>query len=159
MEALRYGILSSSSIAPRFIAGVRAANAGQILALSSRDSEKARLKADQWQIPRAYGSHKALLELRRQNVRGDEYGKHAFHDVAEQREQTAGHAAQARHVGGADVAAAGFAGIDTLERFGDDKAERHCAKEEGKDDTEGKNEMAHEAFPCWKVAGRSAIPF
>lgn len=62
MEALRYGILSTSSIAPRFIAGVRAANAGQILALSSRDSEKARLKADQWQIPRAYGSHKALLE-------------------------------------------------------------------------------------------------
>ena len=45
MEALRYGILSTSSIAPRFIAAVRQAGAGEILALSSRSAEKAREKA------------------------------------------------------------------------------------------------------------------
>ena len=62
MEQLRYGILSTSSIAPRFIAAVRAADSGQILALSSRTLEKAMEKAQQWQIPRAYGSHMELLE-------------------------------------------------------------------------------------------------
>ena len=59
---LRYGILSTSSIAPRFIAAVREAKAGEILALSSRSEEKAQEKAQLWQIPRAYGSHNALLE-------------------------------------------------------------------------------------------------
>ena len=59
---LRYGIVSTSSIAPRFIAAVRAAGAGEILALSSRTLEKAREKAALWNVPRAYGSHTALLE-------------------------------------------------------------------------------------------------
>lgn len=62
MEQLRFGILSTSSIAPRFIAAVREANAGQILALSSRTVEKAKEKAALWEIPRFYGSHDALLE-------------------------------------------------------------------------------------------------
>ena len=56
-----YGILSTSSIAPRFIAAVRAGQAGEILALSSRSEEKAKEKALQWEIPRAYGSHEVLL--------------------------------------------------------------------------------------------------
>ena len=59
---LHYGILSTSSIAPRFIAALRAANAGNILALSSRSLEKAREKAAQWDIPVYYGSHRELLE-------------------------------------------------------------------------------------------------
>ena len=59
---LRYGILSTSSIAPRFIAAVRQVSAGQILAVSSRSLEKAREKAQQWEIPKAYGSHMELLE-------------------------------------------------------------------------------------------------
>ena len=58
---LRYGILSTSSIAPRFIAAVRAAGAGEIVALSSRTLEKAREKAALWNIPKAYGSHEELL--------------------------------------------------------------------------------------------------
>ena len=61
MKHLRYGILSTSSIAPRFIAAVRAAGAGDILALSSRTLEKAKEKAAQWNIPTAYGSHEELL--------------------------------------------------------------------------------------------------
>lgn len=59
---LHYGILSTSSIAPRFIAGVRASGAGEIVALSSRTLEKAREKAALWDIPTAYGSHEALLQ-------------------------------------------------------------------------------------------------
>lgn len=58
---LRYGILSTSSIAPRFIAGVRQADAGEILALSSRTLQKAQEKARLWEIPKAYGSHEELL--------------------------------------------------------------------------------------------------
>lgn len=62
MEQLRFGILSTSSIAPRFIAAVRATQAGQILAVSSRTKDKAAQKAKEWGIPKAYGSHRELLE-------------------------------------------------------------------------------------------------
>ena len=58
---LHYGILSTSSIAPRFIAAVRASGKGEIVALSSRTLEKAREKAKEWNIPTAYGSHAELL--------------------------------------------------------------------------------------------------
>jgi predicted dehydrogenase len=58
---IRFGILSTSSIAPRFVAGVRAVEAGEIVALSSRSQEKAEEKARLWDIPKAYGSHEALL--------------------------------------------------------------------------------------------------
>lgn len=58
---LRYGILSTSSIAPRFIAAVRAAGVGSIAAVSSRTYEKAKEKAELWDIPKAYGSHDELL--------------------------------------------------------------------------------------------------
>ena len=62
MEKLRFGILSTSSIAPRFIAALRESGLGQVVALSSRSLEKAQQKAAQWQIPIAYGSHEALLQ-------------------------------------------------------------------------------------------------
>ncbi len=65
---LRYGILSTSSIAPRFIAAVRAADAGKIVALSSRSLEKAQEKAKEWAIPTAYGSHEDLLQDKRINI-------------------------------------------------------------------------------------------
>ena len=58
---LCYGILSTSSIAPRFIAAVRESGKGRIVALSSRTEEKAREKAALWNIPTAYGSHEELL--------------------------------------------------------------------------------------------------
>ena len=68
MNKLHYGILSTSSIAPRFIAAVRAAGAGEIVALSSRTLEKAREKAAQWEIPKAYGSHAELLADQEVNI-------------------------------------------------------------------------------------------
>ena len=68
MEKLYFGILSTSSIAPRFIAAVRAAGAGEVVAISSRSLEKAREKARLWQIPTAYGNHNELLLDKRINV-------------------------------------------------------------------------------------------
>lgn len=65
---LCYGILSTSSIAPRFVAAVHAAGAGEIVAVSSRSLEKAQEKAAQWQIPKAYGSHRELLEDEEVNI-------------------------------------------------------------------------------------------
>lgn len=65
---LRYGILSTSSIAPRFIAAVRSAGAGEIIALSSRTLEKAKEKAALWDIPKAYGSHEELLRDKDVNI-------------------------------------------------------------------------------------------
>lgn len=62
MQQLRYGILSTSSIAPRFISAVRISGAGEIVAVSSRTLQKAEEKAAQWDIPKAYGSHRELLE-------------------------------------------------------------------------------------------------
>ena len=62
MKKLNFGILSTSSIAPRFIAALREAKVGNLLALSSRSLEKAKEKAEQWDIPTAYGSHLELLE-------------------------------------------------------------------------------------------------
>ncbi|MBR5529822.1 MAG: Gfo/Idh/MocA family oxidoreductase [Oscillospiraceae bacterium] len=59
---LRYGILSTSSIAPRFVAAVRACGKGEIVALSSRTLEKAQEKAAAWDIPKAYGAHEELLK-------------------------------------------------------------------------------------------------
>lgn len=65
---LCYGILSTSSIAPRFIAAVRESGKGSIMALSSRSLEKAQEKAAQWEIPTAYGSHEELLQDARINI-------------------------------------------------------------------------------------------
>ena len=62
MTELRYGILSTSSIAPRFIVAVREVNAGKIVAVSSRTLEKAQEKAAQWDVEKAYGSHAELLQ-------------------------------------------------------------------------------------------------
>ena len=58
---MNIGILSTSSIAPRFIAAVREEGSFQITALSSRTREKAEEKAKTWDIPKAYGSHEELL--------------------------------------------------------------------------------------------------
>ena len=58
---MKIGILSTSSIAPRFIAAVREEGSFRIVALSSRTQEKAEEKAKAWGIPKAYGSHEALL--------------------------------------------------------------------------------------------------
>ncbi len=61
MGNLRFGFLSTSSIAPRFLAALRESGAGEAVAISSRTLEKARQKAEQWGIAKAYGIHEELL--------------------------------------------------------------------------------------------------
>ena len=61
MNKLCFGILSTSSIAPRFIKGLQATKCCEASALASRSFDKAREKAAQWQVPKAYGSYEELL--------------------------------------------------------------------------------------------------
>lgn len=59
---VNYGILSTSSITPRFIAAVRDSRGSQVTALASRSLEMAKEKAELWQVPKAYGSYEELLK-------------------------------------------------------------------------------------------------
>ncbi|MCK6551124.1 Gfo/Idh/MocA family oxidoreductase [Myxococcota bacterium] len=58
---LRWGILGTASIAPAIIRGIRAANAGVVAAVASRDATRAEAFATTHAIPRAFGSYDALL--------------------------------------------------------------------------------------------------
>lgn len=58
---LRYGILSTASIVPRFINALRESGSGEAVAIASRSPEKAREKAAQWNIEKSYGSYEELL--------------------------------------------------------------------------------------------------
>jgi Predicted dehydrogenases and related proteins len=61
MKILRYGILSTASIVPRFINALRESGSGEVVAVASRSAEKAREKANQWNIEKSYGSYEELL--------------------------------------------------------------------------------------------------
>ena len=61
MKTYKYGILSTASIVPRFIGGLRDSGTGTVVAIASRDGDKARQKADEWGIPKSYGSYEALI--------------------------------------------------------------------------------------------------
>ena len=61
MKTYKYGILSTASIVPRFIGALRESGTGTVVAIASRGEEKARQKADEWGIPKSYGSYEALI--------------------------------------------------------------------------------------------------
>lgn len=61
MAKIRYGIVSTAQVAPRFIEGVRLAGNGEVVAVSSRSFEAAQEFAQQHDIPKAYGSLTGLL--------------------------------------------------------------------------------------------------
>jgi predicted dehydrogenase len=59
---LRFGILSTADIAVRkVIPGMRRSTRGEVVAIASRDGERARVVADQLGIPRSHASYEALL--------------------------------------------------------------------------------------------------
>lgn len=60
-KKLRYGILSTASIVPRFVQALRLSGTGEAVAIASRSIEKARAKAAEWEIPKSYGSYEELL--------------------------------------------------------------------------------------------------
>lgn len=60
--AVRYGIVSTSQIVPRFVEGIRASEAGVVSAISARCLDRAQKMADELDIPKAYGSYQELFE-------------------------------------------------------------------------------------------------
>lgn len=62
-EKLRFGVLSTASIArSAFIPGVQNARRAEIAAVASRDYAKAKDTAEQFDIPKAYGTYEELLK-------------------------------------------------------------------------------------------------
>ncbi len=59
---MKYGILSTASIAERFIAGVRENGEDEIYAIASRSEEKAREYARKHNIPHFYGTYEQLYD-------------------------------------------------------------------------------------------------
>ncbi len=58
---LRYGIVSTASIVPRFVKGVQDSNNSTVVAIASRNLEKAKTFAQNLHIEKAYGSYEALF--------------------------------------------------------------------------------------------------
>ena len=59
---LRWGILSTARIGrQRFVPGVRAGTEGEVVAIASRDPQRAQAAAAELGIPRAHGAYEALL--------------------------------------------------------------------------------------------------
>ena len=88
-------------------------------------------------------SYEAVQELIGQDMYGDENRERALHDVAEQREHAAGPAAEAGHIGGADIAAAGLARVDAFDALCDDETEGDGTEKECTGHAEGKSEIGH----------------
>src|SRR3954466_11961244 len=60
---LRWGILGCARITRRgLIPGIRASSRGHLQALASRDLETARAWAAEFEIPRAHGTYRALID-------------------------------------------------------------------------------------------------
>lgn len=59
---LRIGILGTAQIARQFITGVRPSKVVDVVAVASRDAERARAYAAEFDIARSHGSYEALLD-------------------------------------------------------------------------------------------------
>ena len=59
--ALRWGVLGAGKIAGRFSAAVGARTRGEVVAVGSRDTDRARAFAEQHGVPVAHGSYEALV--------------------------------------------------------------------------------------------------
>lgn len=58
---IHWGILSTAHINRRVIPAIRHSSRGHLMAVASRDLDRAREYASQWHIPHAYGSYEDLL--------------------------------------------------------------------------------------------------
>ncbi|SET45213.1 Predicted dehydrogenase [Enterococcus malodoratus] len=59
---IRYGVLSTAQVVPRFVAGVKESQDGIVTAIASRGIEKARKMAQELAIPTAFGSYEELCQ-------------------------------------------------------------------------------------------------
>jgi predicted dehydrogenase len=60
-ERLRWGLLSTANINRAVIPPLRTSQRNELTAVASRDGERARAYAQQWNIPRTFDSYEALL--------------------------------------------------------------------------------------------------
>ena len=61
MRTLRWGLMGTARINRSIVPALRAARGHELVAVASRDGEKARVHAEQWGIPRVVTSYEALL--------------------------------------------------------------------------------------------------
>jgi Predicted dehydrogenases and related proteins len=61
MEKLKWGLLSTARINRSVIPPMRLSKRSELLAVASRDQNKAEAYAKKWDIPRAFGSYEAML--------------------------------------------------------------------------------------------------
>ncbi|MEO1768658.1 Gfo/Idh/MocA family protein [Candidatus Enterococcus ferrettii] len=59
---IRYGIISTAQVVPRFVAGVKESMDGEVTAIASRQLAKAEKMAQELAIPNAYGSYEELCQ-------------------------------------------------------------------------------------------------
>ncbi|UJF16451.1 Gfo/Idh/MocA family oxidoreductase [Jeotgalibaca sp. MA1X17-3] len=62
MKILNYGIISSASIVPRFVAALKESNHSQAVAIGASNLSKAQKMANELGIKKAYGSYKEVYE-------------------------------------------------------------------------------------------------
>ncbi|MGX7131178.1 MULTISPECIES: Gfo/Idh/MocA family protein [Enterococcus] len=60
--SIRYGIVSTARIVPRFVAGVKESREGEVAAIAARELERAEKMAKELEIPTAYGSYEELFQ-------------------------------------------------------------------------------------------------
>jgi D-xylose 1-dehydrogenase (NADP+, D-xylono-1,5-lactone-forming) len=60
-RTIRWGVLSTARINRLVLAGAREADGAEVVAVASRDTQRAHAYAQEHQIPRAHGSYEALL--------------------------------------------------------------------------------------------------
>ena len=58
---INYGIVSTASIVPRFVTGIKESAEGQVVAIAARELDKAQKMAEELAIPQAYGSYAELF--------------------------------------------------------------------------------------------------
>ena len=61
MKKVRWGLLSTANINRRVIPAMRMSPRGELVAVASRDLEKARQYAKEWEVPLAFGSYEEML--------------------------------------------------------------------------------------------------
>ena len=61
-DRIRYGIISTATIAPRFAQAMKCTDNGIVMAVSSRSLEKARVFAEENDIPQYYDDYKKILD-------------------------------------------------------------------------------------------------
>jgi predicted dehydrogenase len=62
MNVIRWGLLSTANINRALIPPIRESKRSQLVAIASRSDESARNYAEQWMIPRSFGSYQGMLD-------------------------------------------------------------------------------------------------